>query len=131
MKIREELQGDKKAIFSVVLDDGEIPAVEFLRQLKQSDLGSHKKMVYRYKRHAANGPTANKQHERHIASHGNLWEFKTPQGDRLLYFNHPDGLVVLTNGFHKGDPVNQQYDRAVEYRDQILQQWKDENAATN
>ena len=46
-----------------------------------------------------------------------------------MYFNHPNGGTVLTNGFHKGDPVEQQYDTAERLRDAILElEANDDNA---
>lgn len=131
MRVKEEYRGAKQIICSVVLDNGRSPAEEFLLQLKQRSPESHKSMVNRYRRHADNGPASNIRHERHISDRGNLWEFKTWQGDRLLYFNHPDGRVVLTNGFHKGDPAPQRYDVAERLRDQILRGETDHGAAKN
>ena len=127
MGLKEEYRGAKKIIYSVVLNNGESPAVEFLRALKLRDLNSHKSMVIRYKRHGDNGPSGIKKHERHIR--GNLWEFKTYQGDRLMYFNHPNGGTVMTNGFHKGDPPEQQFDKAESLRNAILElEANDDNA---
>jgi len=104
----------------VVLADGTAPALEFLSQLKQRNLSAHKTMVRRYQRHADNGPTSNLEHSRPIKGRKNLFEFKTKQGSRLLYFYMPGKATVLTNGFHKGDPPNPQFDKAEQLRDTVL-----------
>lgn len=131
MKIQEEYRGAKKVICSVVLDNGQSPAIEFLEQLKLINPQSHKKMVQRYKRHAENGPSRNIQHERHIVSSGNLWEFKTDSGDRLLYFNHSNNRVILTNGFHSAHKGQDQYryNHAAQLRDGYLAEEKERGSA--
>ena len=132
MRIREEYRGSKKVVCSLVLENDESPAIEFLEQLKLSNPQSHKKMVERYKRHAEIGPSRNTKHERHIVSSGNLWEFKTPQGDRLLYFNHSHNRVILSDGFHSGHKSHdqQQYDNAAQIRDAFLKEEEERGSAT-
>jgi hypothetical protein len=133
MRIREEYWGAKKIICSVVLEDGESPAVEFLEKLKLTNPQSHKTMVYRYKRHADNGPSRNTKHERPIVSSGNLWEFKTNAGDRLLYFNHSGNRVILIDGFHSSHKRQDQqhYSRAAQLRDEYLAEEKERGSAGN
>ncbi len=118
MRLELEYEGAIGKIYVAVLPGGESPARNFLELLKRDHLDSHKVMVRRYRRHADNGPSLNKQHSRPIQgrSRSGLFEFKTDQGDRLLYFYRPGGVTVLTNGFHKGDPPEREYDRAVRYR---------------
>ena len=123
MDIRKDYSGAKKTIYRLVLGTGSnetSPAVEFLRQLKVSNPKSHKQMVLRYQRHANNGPSPNEKHERHIS--GNLFEFKTNYGDRLLYFNHTENRTVLISGFHSGHNIQAQthYQNAASLRDQYL-----------
>lgn len=133
MRIRQEYRGSKKVICSLVLENGESPAIEFLEQLKLTNPQSHKKMVQRYMRHAENGPSRNTKHERHIVSSGNLWEFKTDAGDRLLYFNHSANRVIITGGFHSTHKSQdqQQYNRAAQFRDEYLAEEKERGSAGN
>ena len=124
MRLREDYEGTRRIICVLVLNDGSEPAVEFLQHLKRSNQRSHKKMVQRYRRHAVNGPSRNTNHERHIVSEGNLWEFKTDFADRLLYFNHSGNRVVLTSGFHSTHTSQdqQRYHSAAQFRDEFLRE---------
>ena len=101
------------------LDNGARPAIEFLADLERTDRAAHRSLVKRYELHAARGPSSNKQHERHIVTRGNLFEFKTRQGARLCYFNRPGNIIVLANGFRKGDLEENAWDAAVAMRDAI------------
>ena len=120
MRLELQFRGTKCNIFVVVMSDGESPALEFLKELEQRDKKAHRTMVRRYENHTNVGPSRNIRHSRRISNHGNLLEFKTRSGQRLLYFYHPNGSTVLLNGFQKGDPAKQQYRRGVRLRDQML-----------
>ena len=122
MGTQREYAGTQRDIYSVVLPSGDSPAREFLEGLKRSAPLAFKSMVNRYKRHADGGPSPNPKQRRHITAHGNLYEFKTTFGHRLLFFEHPAGYTVLTNGFHKGDPSQRAFDRAISYRDSVLEE---------
>ena len=123
MIIREEYRGKRKSVWLLVLDDNSTPALDFLEQLQRTDISCHKKMVGRYQRHAHNGPSRNKRHERHIVSNGNLFEFKA-NSERLLYFNQPGDRIVLVNGFRSAHQSRdqQRYDIAAALRDQFLEE---------
>jgi len=105
-------------IYAIVLDDDSCPADDFLKQLKHQDLASHKSLVNILTRHADHGEIRNKKKSRVIENRANLLEFKTHQGDRLVYFYLPGRMTVLTHGFHKGVPASSEYDRAEAMRDQ-------------
>jgi len=120
MNRRLEYAGIKSNVYSVVLDNGRLPAVEFLEELKSRNLPSHKAMVARYQRHADVGPSLNPKHSRPIKGRRGLFEFKTYQGDRLLWFYYPSGGIVLTNGFKKGEPEQDHFAIAERYRDELL-----------
>ena len=105
-------------ICAIVLDDDSCPADDFIKQLKHQDLASHKSLVNILTRHADHGEIRNKKKSRVIEDRANLLEFKTHQGDRLVYFYLPGRMTVLTHGFHKGVPASAEYDRAEAMRDQ-------------
>ena len=121
MRLQLEYEGQVHNIYAAIQDNGTSPALEFLNRIKRNTPASHKSMVNRYERYANHGTIRNTRISRHITNRGNLYEFKTHQGDRLLYFNHPNGGIVLTNGFHKGDPDQRAFDRAENFRDSILE----------
>lgn len=122
MKLALQYQGQKFNIYAIVCNDESCPAVGFLEQVRQNNLASHKSLVNVFKRHVECGPIMNKEKSRHIEERGNLWEFKTRQGDRLLYFYLPGRKTVLVHGFHKGAPVEAEYDNAERMRDQYLRE---------
>lgn len=122
MRLKLSYRGAKSSIYVVILPNGTSPALEFLEGLERHSPASHRSMAQRYKRHADHGMIRNKKISRHITGRGNLYEFKTHQGDRLLYFNRPRGGIVLTNGFHKEDPEQRAFDRAEKIRDDFLAQ---------
>ena len=105
MKLALQYQGQKFDIYAIVCNDGSCPAIDFLEQVKQNNPASHKSLVNVFKRHVECGPIMNEEKSRHIEERGNLWEFKSMQGDRLLYFYLPRRKTVLVHGFHKGVPA--------------------------
>ena len=54
-----------------------------------------------------------------------IYEFKSRQGDRLLYFYPPGrrGETIVTHGFHKGRPLGVELGRAERLRRQYLQEY--------
>ena len=109
-------------IFAVVLSNGTCPAEEFLEQVKQNDLASHKSLVNILTRHADHGQMMNKTKSRVIEDRENLLEFKTRKGDRLVYFYLRDRRTVLTHGFHKGAVASAEYNRAETIRNQYCRE---------
>ena len=120
MKLRELKHGTAFNNYAMVLDDGSCPAGDFLIYLKQQNLSSFNSLLNILLRHANNGVIKNKTKSRAIKGKKNLWEFKSTQGDRLLYFYIKGGMTVLTHGFHKGVPAHIEYDRAENLRDRYL-----------
>jgi len=110
--------GSKFNIYALVLDNGTCPAEDFLEQVKQRDPASLKSLINVLTRHAEYGEIRNERKSRVIKGRRNLLEFKTNQGDRLLYFYLPDYKTVLTHGFHKGASESDEYDKAEAMRDQ-------------
>ena len=126
MNIVLQYKGQRFLLFAIVCNDGSCPAVEFLDELKQNDLGSHKSIVNVYLRHANSGPIMNIEKSRPIKGRDNLFEFKSKQGARILYFYLPGKKTVLTHGFYKGAPTEPEYDRAENMRDQYIEESKNE-----
>jgi hypothetical protein len=121
MRIEPQYKGQKFSIYAIVVDDGSCPTVEFLEQLKSNDIASHKSIVNILKRHAECGQILNTIKSRPIKGRNNLFEFKSKQGARLMYFYLPGRKTVLTHGFKKGAPAEEEYDKAEKMRDQYLE----------
>jgi len=118
MILRLLKSGSVFSIYAIVLDDDSCPADDFIKQLKHQDSASHKSLVNILTRHADHGEIRNKRKSRVIEDRENLLEFKTHQGDRLVYFYLPGRMTILTHGFHKGVPASAEYYRAEAMRDQ-------------
>jgi hypothetical protein len=122
MILELQYRGQEFSIYAIVCNDQSRPAVDFLEQVKQNSPASHKSLVNIYKRHADYGPIRNIRKSRYVEGRRNLLEFKSTQGDRLLYFYLPGRKTVLTHGFHKGVSAEAEYDKAERMRDQYLRE---------
>jgi hypothetical protein len=122
MRIALQYQGQKFNIYAIVCDDESCPVISFLDYLRKTNTPSHRSLVSIYTRHADHGQLRNIRKSRPIKGHKNLFEFKSTQGDRLLYFYLPDRKTVLTHGFHKGAPAKEEYDRAERMREQYREE---------
>ena len=124
MRLSLQYEGKRSRIYALELDDGICPSVDFLEGLKRNSLPAHKSLVRRYSNHADQGPTHNPQHCLPVEGRENLFEWKTHQsgGKRLVFFNLPDGVVVMTHGFHKGAVARTEYDKAERHRDEYKRQ---------
>ena len=127
MELRRLFKGSVFSIDAIVLDNGSCPAEEFLEQIKINDPGSHKSMVNVITRHANYGTLRNKRKSKVIEGRENLLEFKTDQGDRLVYFYLPGYRTMLTHGFHKGAVASAEYDRAEVIRDKYCNEVENGN----
>jgi hypothetical protein len=126
MKIVLQYKGQKFSLYAIVCNDGSCPSVEFLDELKKNDPSSHKSIVNIYLRHADFGQILNIEKSRPINGRENLFEFKSKQGARLLYFYLPGRRTVFTHGFYKGDPNEPEYDKAEKMRNQYIKECEDE-----
>jgi hypothetical protein len=124
MRIELFYKGQKFDIYVIVTNDGERPAIDFLAQLKQANTTSHKTIINVLLRHAEHGPILNEEKSRPIKGkkYDGLYEFKSKQGARLLYFYLKGKITVLTSGFQKGAPANIEYKKARTMRDQIMKE---------
>jgi hypothetical protein len=118
MRLKLLKAGGRFSIYAVVLDNGTCPAEVYLEQVRRRDLASHKSLVNILTRHADHGAIRNERKSRVIKGRRRLLEFKTNQGDRLLFFYLRDQKTVLTYGFHKGASESDEYDKAEAIRDQ-------------
>ncbi len=112
MRLQLFKKGLKFSVWVLVLDDGSCPATDFMQRLKQDDRASHRSLVNVLLRHADYGPIMNTRKSRAIEGRVNLFEFKSSQGARLLYFYLPGRRTVLAHGFQKGARASIEYDRA-------------------
>lgn len=122
MKLSFQYRGQKFDVYAIILDSGECPAIGFLEKLLRNDPDSQATLVRLYVRHADLGAIQNITKSRAIKGKKNLFEFKSKQGDRLLFFYMPGARTVLTHGFHKGDPEQAEYDRGERLRDQYVRE---------
>lgn len=122
MRLAIQYSGQKFIICAIVCNDESCAVVDFLEQVKRDNIASHRSLVNIIKRHADSGVIRNVRKSRVIRGRRNLLEFKSKQGDRLLYFYGPHGITVLVHGFHKGAPEQAEYDKAEAMRDQYLRE---------
>lgn len=120
MKLKLQYQGQKFGIYAIVLNNGICPAEEFIAEVSRKNPASNRSLADVVKRHADSGQIRNERKSRAIKGRQGLFEFKSRQGDRLLYFYLPGWKTVFTHGFHKGAPEKAEYSRAQTIKDQYL-----------
>ena len=113
-------------IYAIVLNNGTCPAEKFLEYLRIEDQPSHKSFVNLLNRHADHGQLRNERKSKVLKDRKNLLEFKTYQGDRIMYFYLPGNKTILTHGFHKGAPEAQEYKNAELMRDSYCKEIDDD-----
>jgi hypothetical protein len=119
MKLRLLRTGKAYNIYAIVLDNGECPAEDFIRSVKLTNTASSKSLTNIFSRHAEHGQIWNpKKSKRVHTKSGTILEFKTTQGDRILYFYDKGRKTILTHGFKKGYPPNPEYLRAQKIKEQ-------------
>ncbi|MDO8690312.1 MAG: type II toxin-antitoxin system RelE/ParE family toxin [Dehalococcoidia bacterium] len=72
--------------------------------------------------HVELGRILNERKSRYLRD--GIYEFKTTDGARLLYFFSPDGKTILTHGFKKAKEkvTNTEIDRAVDLKERWSEQ---------
>lgn len=126
MKLSLQYRGRRFDIYAIVLNNGVCPAVDFRDMLKRNNIASYKSLVRIFTLHADYGPVRNITKSRAIKGRQNLFEFKSKQGDRLLYFYLSGHRTILIHGFHKGVSEEAEYDRAERIRNQYLKEVGDD-----
>jgi len=96
---------------SVHPDPEDCPAKSFFAALERS---SQRTLTNLLTRHADKGAIKNDKKSRHLGD--GIYEFKTTQGDRLLYFYDGLGTTILTHGFQKGAQVQAEIKKAKDLR---------------
>ena len=124
MRLRKVAQGAKFDVY--VLDRKSSgppnePAWDFLTGL---DAKRHKAMIHRIQTHAQRGPLLNTQMSRRLED--GIFEFKTPNGDRLLFFYGERRQTILTNGFTKGARLATELRTAKQLRGEWIE-WNRQN----
>ena len=91
--------------------------LEFLEQISEP---SRKSLVALIQQHAERGPILNVRRSRPLGE--GILEFKSRQGDRILFF-YPAGqrgVTILTHGFRKGARLRTEIERAIALRMEYL-----------
>lgn len=122
MSLSLQYRGTVFSIYAIVCSNGSCPVIDFLEQVKQNDPASHRSLVNIYQRHADYGQIWNIRKSRSVRGYKHLLEFKSKQGDRLVYFYLSGAKTVLTHGFHKGARADVEYDKAKKMRDQYIRE---------
>jgi hypothetical protein len=112
MKVVTLRKGIKFQVDALVLNDGICPSMLFLEKLKMDEPSSHRSLLNIINLHADYGPILNEQKSRDIHGFPGIFEFKTKKGARLLYFYLPDKITVIVDGFKKGEPAKNEYQKA-------------------
>ena len=109
------VQGQRFRIYALVLANGDCPVENFIAHMPDA---SRKSMLNVLQRHAEAGQILNEQKARLLGD--GIFEFKSRQGDRLLWFYPPgrSGQTIITQSFHKGAPLRSEIQRAKQLRDQ-------------
>jgi hypothetical protein len=113
--------GRATTIYSIVLDNGKCPAEDFIQAIGASNKASIKALTNLLIRHADHGQIWDPQKSKRITKSG-IFEFKTMQGDRLLYFYDLGRKTIVTHGFHKGNPAKQEYRLAEKIKESYLRE---------
>ena len=93
------------------------PAQEFIAEMPEV---SRKSLLNVLRQHAVAGPVLNRQESRLLED--GIYEFKSMQGDRLLYFYSPAQRrqTIITHGFHKGARLRVEIEHAKGMRSEYL-----------
>lgn len=115
------LEGQAFGIYALSRNRGGVrhcPAQEFMAGMSEA---SEKSLIKVLQRCVASGPMFNFQKSRLLEE--GIFEFKSRQGDRLVYFYHPArrGQIIITHGFRKGAKLRTEIDRALALRREYLQ----------
>jgi hypothetical protein len=70
------------------------------------------------------GNFRNIRKSRPIKGYPGLFEFKTNQGDRLVYFYILGARTIITQGFHKGTPADIEYKKAYSIRERCIKEFE-------
>ena len=119
MRLELVTQGRRYSVWAIVRSDAPLdcPAISFLEELGNA---SRKKIAILLRLHAEEGPIRNEQKSRLIED--GIYEFKTTDGIRLLYFSSSGQRTILTHGFKKGSKLTTEFKRAKRLRREWMEQ---------
>jgi hypothetical protein len=124
MKLRLLLAGTRFTVYALDLadtpDEADCLALQFLAELGRSDPAAERSMVAVINFHAQAGPIRNLRKSRELRD--GVFEFKTAQGARMLWFYAPNQRTILVHGFKKGANVDAEIDRVLRLRSQWEEQ---------
>ena len=87
-------------------DDGTVPVLDWLRQLRQQDRQGYAKCVVRIQRLAEEGHALRRPEADYLRD--GIYELRARQGHvnyRILYFFHGQNVIVLAHGMTKESEV--------------------------
>jgi phage-related protein len=87
-------------------DDGSVPVLDWLRQLRQQDRRGYAKCVARIQRLAKEGHALRRPEADYLRD--GIYELRARQGHinyRILYFFHGQNVVILAHGMTKENKV--------------------------
>lgn len=108
--------------------------LDFLETLKDASNSDYERLLYLIIRTADNGPPYNKKQCRALQGKkaDDLFEFKAPNGARIIWFYDANKIIVCSHGFTKKkdrtDP--QEIDRAQTIRTLYFQEKKEKEHAS-
>ncbi|MDO8689841.1 MAG: type II toxin-antitoxin system RelE/ParE family toxin [Dehalococcoidia bacterium] len=119
MRLELVTNGKRYSVWAIVQseDPYSCEAISFLGSLGEA---TRKKVANILRLHAEEGPLKNEQKSRLLED--GIYEFKTTDGARLLYFFAPGQRTVLTHGFKKGGKVATGIRRAKRLRMEWMEQ---------
>jgi hypothetical protein len=97
-------------------DTENCPAKDFIKRLVATNSASARTLVAVLNKHASNGPILNQMQSRIVDKDEGLYEFKSRQGARLIWFYARDRRTILTHGFSKGAKLADELKRAKTLR---------------
>ena len=124
MAIELLMEGSAFTIYALIRNRGGVtycPVIEFLHEVSEP---SRKSLFAVMQQHAHRGPILNVQRSRPLGN--GIFEFKSRQGDRILFF-YPEGqrgVTIVTHGFRKGDRLRTEVQRAINYRTEYLDSFR-------
>lgn len=119
MRLELVTQGKRYSVWAIVRSEDPLdcPAISFLGSLGES---SRKKVANILRLHAEEGIIRNEQKSRFLED--GIYEFKTTDGVRLLYFYASEQRTILTHGFKKGSKLATEIRRAKRLRKEWIEQ---------
>ncbi|MGA2445205.1 MAG: type II toxin-antitoxin system RelE/ParE family toxin [Opitutaceae bacterium] len=99
-----EILSPRFRIYAIGENDS-FPVVDFLEDLQQSNEDSYQTLIAVLEYVATQGPIINeKRKSRCVDRKHRIFEFKTKDGNRVLWFYDANSVIICVNGFSKPKP---------------------------